>query len=82
MLLDPYCFIRFLEDNNVPVLEYIDNWAEGEVRYYFFNEALVIDMQECIHVEVARMYLRKIRAEHLALRLKTLDCPCFIKGYT
>lgn len=76
MLFEPACFLRFLEDNDIPILEYIDNWTDGEVHYYFFNEDLVIDMRECIHIEVAKMYLRKINAQHLIVYLRTLDCPC------
>jgi hypothetical protein len=76
MLFEPFCFIRFIESNgNTAIISYIDNWAEGAPSYYFFDD-LVIDMQHCIHIDVAGEYLRKINEAHLIRRLKTLDCPC------
>ena len=34
MLLEPYCFIKFIEEQGVEIIEYIDNWTEGKVYYY------------------------------------------------
>ena len=76
MLLEPYCFIKFIEEQGAEIIEYIDNWSEGKVYYYFFEEDLVIDMSECIHITVASRYLKKINLAHLALNLVKLDCPC------
>lgn len=76
MLFDPFCFVRFVEDNGVNILEYIDNWAEGQKPIYYFFDDLVIDMQECIHIQVAKIYLQKLNANHLINKLQDLDCPC------
>jgi hypothetical protein len=69
--------VRFVEDNDVALVEYIDNWTDGvPAKYHFFNGDLVIDMQHCIHIEVAKRYLKKINAEHLINELSNIDCPC------
>ena len=76
MLFDPFCFIKFVEDSGVSIVEYIDNWADGQMpRYHFFGD-LVIDMRECIHIQVAKIYLQKLNAQHLINNLEDLKCPC------
>lgn len=37
MLLDPFCFIQFLDKNKSDAIEYIDNWAEGQPIYHLFE---------------------------------------------
>ncbi|MCC9018677.1 hypothetical protein [Flavobacterium lipolyticum] len=77
MLFEPSCFIKFIEDHDVGVIEYTDNWTDGaDVKYHFFNDDLVIDMQHCIHIEVAKHYLKKINAAFLINELENIDCPC------
>ena len=76
MLLEPYCFIEFVEENGVPIIKHIDNWSEGDVIFYFFEEDLVINMKECIHVIVAEQYLVKLNLPDLIDKLNTLNCPC------
>lgn len=78
MLFDPYCFVKFVEDNGENVIEYVDNWAEGQKSIYYFFDDLVIDMPECIHIQVAKIYLQKLNAHHLISKLQELDCPCKI----
>lgn len=76
MLLEPYCFIKYIEEQGVELLKLIDNWSEGNVFYYFFDEDLIIDISECIHISVAEQYLKKINLIHLINELPQLDCPC------
>ncbi len=77
MLLEPLCFIRFVEDNDIPVIEYIDNWTVGaKVKYHFFNDDILIDMEHCVHVIVAKEYLIKLNAHHLITQVEKLECPC------
>ena len=76
MLFDPLCFIKYVEENGEAIIEYIDNWAEGQMPTYYFFGDLVIDMKECIHIQVAKIYLQKLNAHHLIKNLENLDCPC------
>jgi uncharacterized protein (DUF1015 family) len=76
MLLDPFCFVTFVETSGEEIVEYIDSWAEGQKPIYHFFGDLVIDMRECIYVDVAKIYLQKLNLPHLINRLKDLDCPC------
>lgn len=76
MLFDPFCFVRFVEESGENVVEYIDNWTEGPKPTYHFFGDLVIDMRECIHIQVAKLYLRKLKAHTLIDKLTKLDCPC------
>jgi len=76
MLFDPFCFVRFIEESGEEVVDYIDNWADGQIPKYYFFRDLGIDMQECIHIQVAEIYLQKLNASHLINKLKDLDCPC------
>lgn len=75
MLFDPFCFVKFVEDNGENIVKYVDNWADGQPIYYFFDD-LIVNMQECIHVQVAKIYLQKLNAHHLINKLKDLECPC------
>jgi hypothetical protein len=75
MLFDPYCFIQYIERNNGDIVEYTDNWTDGNPIIHLFED-LPVSMSECIHIEVAKMYLDKINAKHLIDSLKNLDCPC------
>lgn len=76
MLFDPYCFVRFVEDSGEDIVEYIDNWADGQKPIYYFFGDLAIDMRECIHIQVAKIYLQKLNAQHLINNLENLECPC------
>ena len=76
MLFDPFCFVKFVEKNDVTIVEYIDNLAEGQKPIYHFFDDLVIDMRECIHIQVAKIYLQRLNAHHLITNLDSLDCPC------
>lgn len=76
MLFEPYCLIQFIEQNGKEIIEYVDNWTEGEVNYYFFDNDLVINMQECVHISVAERYLRKLKMEKFTDRLPFIECPC------
>ncbi len=79
MLFDAYCFVKFVEDSGENIIEYVDNWAEGQKPIYYFFDDLVIDMQECIHIQVAKIYLQKLNTHHLIHKLHDLDyCPCQI----
>ncbi len=75
MLLDPFCFIQFLDKNKSDAIEYIDNWAEGQPIYHLFEDLPVL-MSECIHIEVAKEYLIRLGAKELVVYLNDLDCPC------
>ena len=77
MLFEPYCFISFIENNDIIIIKHIDNWTDGEVIYYFFDEDLVINMNECIDILIAKKYLQKLNASHLIQQLDELDCPCY-----
>ena len=76
MLFDPFCFVKFVEDSGENIVEYIDNWADGQMPIYHFFGDLVIDMRECIHIQVAKIYLQKLNAQHLINNLEDLKCPC------
>jgi hypothetical protein len=76
MLFDPFCFVKFVEDSGENIVEYIDNWADGQMPIYHFFGDLVIDMRECIHIQVAKIYLQKLNAQHLVNNLEDLKCPC------
>jgi hypothetical protein len=76
MLFDPFCFVKFVEESGEETVEYIDNWADGQKPIYHFFDDLVIDMRECIHIEVAKIYLQKLDAPHLIKQLEILKCPC------
>ena len=76
MLFDPFCFVKFVEDSGEDIIEYIDNWADGQTPIYHFFGDLVIDMRECIHIQVAKIYLQKWNAQHLINNLEDLKCPC------
>ena len=76
MLFEPRWFIDFIESNDIPVIGYIDNWAEGQPKYYFLSDELVINMTYCIDIDIAHIYLKKIEAERLSPMLDTLECPC------
>lgn len=55
MLFDPFCFVRFVEEGGEDIVEYIDNWADGQKPIYHFFGDLGIDMRECIHIQVAKI---------------------------
>lgn len=76
MLFDPFCFVRFVEENDECIVEYIDNWADGQTPIYYFFGDLVIDMRNCIHISVAKFYLQMLNVQHLIAHLERLDCPC------
>jgi|688.fasta_scaffold1295830_2 hypothetical protein len=76
MLFDPFCFVKFVEDSGEDIVEYIDNWADGQTPIYHFFGDLAIDMRECIHIQVAKIYLQMLNAQHLINKLEDLKCPC------
>jgi hypothetical protein len=76
MLFDPFCFVQFIEERGESVVEYIDNWADGPSPTYYFFGDLVIDMRECIHIQVSKINLHKLGAFHLLNNLENLNCPC------
>jgi hypothetical protein len=76
MLFDPFCFVDFVENSGEGIVEYIDNWADEQKPIYYFFDDLVIDMRECIDLQVARIYLQKLNPQHLIQELEDLDCPC------
>lgn len=76
MLFDPFCFVKFVEDSGEDIVEYIDNWADSQIPIYYFFGDLTIDMRECIHIQVAKIYLQKLNAQHLINNLEDLKCPC------
>ena len=76
MLFDALCFVNFVEENGKNVINYVDNWADGSAPKYYFFDDLVIDMGECIHIEVAKIYLQKLNAQKLNNQIINLDCPC------
>lgn len=76
MLFDPLCFVNFVEENGKNIINYIDNWADGTAPKYYFFDDLIIDMRECIHIEVAKIYLQKLNSPELSSQLKNLNCPC------
>ena len=76
MLFDPFCFVKFVEDSGEDIVEYIDNWADGQTPIYHFFGDLIIDMRECIHIQVAKIYLQKLNVQHLINNLEDLKCPC------
>jgi hypothetical protein len=76
MLFDPFCFVKFVEDSGEDIVEYIDNWADSQTPIYYFFGDLTIDMRECIHIQVAKIYLQKLNAQHLINNLEDLKCPC------
>ncbi len=76
MLFDPYCSINFIENNTDEVVEYKDNWTDGKHPIYHLFGGLLIDMGECIHIDVAKMYLQKLQIQQLMAHLSKLECPC------
>jgi hypothetical protein len=76
MLFDPLCFVNFVEENGKNIINYVDNWADGSAPKYYFFDDLIIDMRECIHFEVAKIYLQKLNSPELSSQLKNLNCPC------
>ena len=76
MLFDPNCFIRFIEDQQGDIVEYMDNWTDGKNPIYHLFEDLPIPMGECIHIEVAKIYLNKVKSSNLIKSLPDLYCPC------
>ena len=76
MLFDPFCFVKFVEESGEDIVEYIDNWADGQTPTYYFFGDLIIDMRECIHIQVAKIYLQKLNLQNLINDLEDLKCPC------
>ena len=50
MLFDPLCFIKYVEENGEAIIEYIDNWADGQMPTYYFFGDLVINMNTFFHI--------------------------------
>lgn len=76
MLFDPFCFVKFVEESGQDIVEYIDNWADGQTPIYYFFGDLIIDMRECINIQVAKIYLQKLNLQNLINDLEDLKCPC------